>query len=217
TVLTLTLRLDTKRDQVEELKPAAPTLDIEQWVELVRLRLENLVLKAGIREIRVRLDGIAADEEQLRAFQENPKRDLDAAARAFARLRAEFGQGCVVRAELREGHLPEASFAWSELDHAPLPSPKPGPPESRPLVRRLAPRPTVLPPRQRHERDDGWLVKGVAAGPAIDVQGPFTVSGGWWVREVRRDYYFVQLQNDELLWVFFDRHRRRWFAHGEVL
>ncbi len=214
--LALTLQLDTKREQKETLKPATPTLDLEQWSELVRLRLESLVLKAGIRELRVRLDGIPAEEEQLRAFQENPKRNLDAAARAFARLRAEFGEDCVVRAELREGHLPEASFGWIPLERAPFPEPKPGPPESRPLVRRLVPRPTPLPPRQRHERDDGWLVKGVAAGPAIDTQGPFTVSGGWWVREVRRDYYFVQLQNDELLWVFFDRHRRRWFLHAQV-
>lgn len=216
TALALTLHLDTKREQAEILKPATPTLDLEQWSELVRLRLESLALKAAIREVRVRLDGIPAEQEQLRVFQENPKRSLDAAARAFARLRAEFGEECVVRAELREGHLPEASFAWVALERAPFPAPTPGPPESRPLVRRLMTRPVPLPPRQRHERDDGWLVKGVAAGPAIDTQGPFTVSGGWWVREVRRDYYFVQLQNDELLWVFFDRHRRRWFLHAQV-
>ncbi|MEO1173343.1 MAG: DNA polymerase Y family protein, partial [Myxococcota bacterium] len=102
---------------------------------------------------------------------------------------------------------------WERCESVDLPSPTPS--DQRPLVRRIS-KPKPLPPRQRHERDDGWLVKGVAAGPAIDTQGPFTVSGGWWVREVRRDYYFVQLQNDELLWIFFDRHRRKWFLHGEV-
>lgn len=208
------LCLDTKREQTEALKTATPTLDLDQWLELIRLRLESLTLKAGIREVNLKLSGITAAEEQLRAFAESPRRDLEAAARAFARLRAEFGEDCVVGAKLREGHLPEASFSWERLESIGLPSPTPS--EHRPLVRRVG-KPQLLPPRQRHERDDGWLVKGVAAGPAIDTQGPFTVSGGWWVREVRRDYYFVQLQNDELLWIFFDRHRRKWFLHGEVV
>lgn len=210
------LRLDTRRDQIETLKTTKPTLDLIQWTELIRLRFETLNLNAGIREVHVRMSGVTADDEQLRVFRENPKRDTEAATRALDRLKAEFGEGTVVKAELREGHLPEASFRWLPLEKICLPSPKPGPAEERPLVRRILPKPTPLPYRQRHERNDGWLVKGVAAGPAIDTQGPLKVSGGWWVREVRRDYYFVQLQNDELLWIFFDRHRRKWFLHGEI-
>jgi protein ImuB len=36
------------------------------------------------------------------------------------------------------------------------------------------------------------------------------------VREVRRDYYFVETRRGELLWIYYDRRRRGWFLHGRV-
>ena len=53
--------------------------------------------------------------EQLRVFAEQPRRDLAAADRALARLRAELGEESVVRAVLCDGHLPEACFAWQPI------------------------------------------------------------------------------------------------------
>ena len=46
------------------------------------------------------------------------------------------------------------------------------------------------------------------------MQGPHRVSGGWWVRTVERDYYFVTTEAGEILWVFYDRVRRAWYLHG---
>lgn len=214
--LELNLELDNRTKLHESLKPAQPTLDSLQLLELVRLRLERLQLKAAVREVHLSTHGVPATTEQLTAFKDNPRRDKAAAQRALARIRAEFGEHSILRATLREGHLPEARFAWEPLPDLPRPDPKPRVAGERPLVRRFSGRAQALPPRRRHERDDGWLVKGLAAGPATDIQGPFIISGGWWVREVRRDYYFVQLQNNEILWVYYDRSRRRWFLHGEV-
>jgi protein ImuB len=48
------------------------------------------------------------------------------------------------------------------------------------------------------------------------MQGPFRKSGGWWVRTVERDYYFVETDAGALLWVFYDRVRRGWFLQGFV-
>ena len=48
------------------------------------------------------------------------------------------------------------------------------------------------------------------------MHGPFRVSGGWWVREVMRDYYFVETSRGTILWVYRDGARKRWFSHGEV-
>ena len=45
---------------------------------------------------------------------------------------------------------------------------------------------------------------------------PSRVSGAWWVRTVERDYYYAQTQHGELLWIYFDRPRGRWFLHGIV-
>jgi protein ImuB len=46
--------------------------------------------------------------------------------------------------------------------------------------------------------------------------GPFVISGGWWAREVRRDYYFVKTRRGDLLWIYHDRVRRKWFLQGGV-
>ena len=54
-------------------------------------------------------------------FTEKPTRDLDAANRALARLRAEFGDEAVVYAKLTDGHLPEARFTWEPLTRVKLP------------------------------------------------------------------------------------------------
>jgi len=39
---------------------------------------------------------------------------------------------------------------------------------------------------------------------------PYLVSGGWWRAEVHREYAFAQTLRGDILWVFYDRRRRRW-------
>ncbi len=97
---------------VETIKPAEPTLDGVQLLGLVRLRLESLQLGSGVIRITVPVTAAAATAEQLRLLTSKPRRDLRAAARAIARLRAALGDKAVVRAQLREAHLPEARFTW---------------------------------------------------------------------------------------------------------
>jgi protein ImuB len=103
----------------EQIRPAVPTLDSNQILDLVRLRLESMQFSAGVAEIALEAEACAATAEQLRLFSEGPRRDLDAANRALARLRAEFGDDAVVQAKLRDGHLPEARFAWEPQRSSP--------------------------------------------------------------------------------------------------
>jgi protein ImuB len=156
---------------------------------------------------------VPASREQLRMFADKPRRDLAAANRALARLRAELGDEAVVRARLREGHLPEAGFAWEEVDE--VPAPKPRDVDGGTLVRRIYTRPLALPARPRHE-PDGWMLRDLKQGPVVRVLGPYVVSGGWWRKPVHRDYHYAETQRGELLWVFYDRARRRWFLQGRV-
>jgi protein ImuB len=211
TVLHLRLVLDHAGAHDEYIEPAEPTLDVPMLVELVRLRLESLVLPAAVEEVIVRLEGIRASAEQLALFRTQRRRDLDAAARAMDRLRALFGPEAVTRAKLRAAHLPEASFTWEPMKRIDFPSPTAvsGPP---PLCRRVLPRPVPLPPRPRHE-PEAWLGR---RGAVARLDGPYRVSGGWWVRTVERDYYYAETQHGEVLWIFYDRPRRRWFLHGYV-
>ena len=39
---------------------------------------------------------------------------------------------------------------------------------------------------------------------------------GWWRMPVSRDYYFTRMRNGDLLWIYYDRARRRWRCQGRV-
>ncbi len=212
--LDVRLRPDRQEWRAERIRPAAPTLDVVQILDLVRLRLESVGLEAGVSEIELEASGQPATPQQIHLFTEHQQRDLEAGNRALARLRAELGDAAVVRPVLRKGHLPEARFGWEPLERLQVPQPRQV--EMRTLVRRVFSRPLALPAAPRPNHDDGWLISGVVRGAVADQTGPYILSGGWWVREVRRDYYYVETRRGELLWVYYDRRRRCWVLHGRV-
>jgi len=198
----------------EQIRPAAPTLDLIQILDLLRLRIESLKFSAGVIEIGLVAASCPATREQLSLFAERPSRDLDAANRALARLRAEFGDGAVAQAKLTDGHLPEARFTWEPLACVKLPQPNSR--ANRTLVRRIVAKPRELSsgPQQTHE--DGWLALGPKFGNVDKLTGPYVFAGGWWNREIQRDYYFAETRRGDLLWLYYDRVRRRWFLQGWV-
>ena len=213
--LTLRLRLDHAGVHTERLRPAAPTLDVVQLMNLVRLRLESLTLGAGVIEVRVAGRAVATAAVQQGLFIERPRRDRDAAERALARVRAEFGDEAVVRALLCEAHLPEARFAWEPVGTVPLPEPREV--ACRPMVRRIHARPLALPPALEPDPESrDRPVRGGEAGYVRDLAGPYLVSGGWWRSAVHREYYFVRMRDGDMLWIYYDRRRRRWRWQGQV-
>lgn len=208
-------RFDRLGDHLESIRPAAPTLDERILLELVRLRLEAVrKLPDGVVEIVLVARETVTAPRQKELFVERKRRDAQAAARGLARVRAHLGDDAVVRARLRDGHLPEAHFTWEPLREPPS--------EARPrlageprLVRRIHTQPVPLPPRERYE-PDGWMLRGLEEGPVVRVLGPYVVSGGWWNRPVHRDYHFAETRQGDLLWIYYDRMRRRWFMQGRV-
>jgi protein ImuB len=209
----------------EQVRPAVPTLDSSQILDLVRLRLESMEFSAGIAEITLEAEACAATAEQLRLFSEGPARDLDAANRALARLRAEFGDDAVVQAKLKDGHLPEARFAWEPLSRLKLPRNDLNGlndlnvlncPTSKVLARRIMAKPMPLPGGPRHTHEDGWLILGHKYGSVDKLSGPYIFSGGWWNKEIQRDYYFAETRRGAIAWVYYDRVRRRWFLQGWI-
>jgi len=218
----------------EELRPAAPTLDVVLLMELVRLRLETMELSAGVERLVIEAVGLPAPPEALELFRTRPRRDREAALRAVARVRAELGDEAVVRAELQPSHLPESSFRWRQVEQLPTPAPlRLDTDDARPLVRRLLPRPRpLLAGSPDLARRHGLRLLRAAAGPMnrhlnaatdsatsspdVQVHGPHLLSGGWWSREVRRVYHFLEDAHGQLLWVFYDEARGRWYLHGKV-
>jgi len=222
TALWLSLLIDHGGWFKESLRPAVPTLDAVQILDLVRLRLESLELAAGVIEIELRAEACAATIEQLRLFNEEPTRDLDAANRALARLRAEFGDQAVVYAKLTDGHLPEARFMWEPLTRIKLPQNvlkglnDLNSPAAKVLVRRVAAKPVRLAGGPYHGHEDGWLILDPKLGSIDKLTGPYLFAGGWWNREIQREYYYAETRGGDLLWLYYDRVRRRWFLQGSV-
>lgn len=222
-VLWLALLIDHDGWLKEPLRPAAPTLDSAQILDLVRLRLESLDLAGGAVEVELSAESCAATSEQLRIFPGTPKRDLDAANRALARLRAEFGEDSVVYAKLADGHLPEARFAWEPLARLKLPqnvlndrNDWNGWNSSKVLVRRVFAKPIRLPGGPCNSHEDGWLILGPRHGAIDKLTGPYVFAGGWWNKEIQREYYYAETRSGDFLWLYYDRIRRRWFWQGEV-
>lgn len=193
-------------------RPANPTLDEALILDLVRLRLEATPLPMGVQRLEVRLVPFRAERQQATLLRET-KRDLEAADRALARLRAELGEQSVGAYVVGDGHLPEAQMVWKPLTHVKTPRPQRA--GVRPLIRRVELTPIVLPPRPRHE-PDGWLVRGPEEGPVTRSVGPHIIAGGWWATEIHREYHFLETARGALLWVFYDRRRRRWYLQGRI-
>lgn len=118
-VKTLVVQLTLDRTPVVNLEltlqPADPTLDARQLLDLIRLRLEVTPLQAPVKNLQLRLQEVPATAEQLALWQLHRQRNPAAAAQAFARLRALFGDQTVVHAVPRSAWLPEGQFGWQPL------------------------------------------------------------------------------------------------------
>jgi len=209
--LSLHLLLDDKAERTETLRPANPTLDASQILNLLQLRLEATELTAGVIEIRMELQGAPPDFQQRELFQGESARDYEAANRALARLRAQFGDGALLRARPRAGHLPEARFTWEPMET--LSAPRPRKVRLRPLVRRFFQKPVELP--NKGVRNPGAKIPDPLS--TRESLGPHIISGGWWAsHDVHREYHFVRTHGGRWLWIYYDQRRRSWFLHGEV-
>ena len=108
--------------------------------------------------------------------------------------------------------MPEAQFRWERFEQ--LQPPCPAAASAGLLVRRYYPSvvPLALP---AHDAPTGWQIQ-PEDGPVERLAGPYVVSGGWWSREVARDYYYALTRSGRWLWIYRDRRRQRWFLQGEV-
>jgi protein ImuB len=168
-------------------------------------------LQGAVEEVELLANTVRARAEQVALPGHQPRRDMSAAHRALDRIRAAYGEHSVTKARVREAHLPEASFRWEPIQHARLGEQNVAPPIFS-MIRRVYTRPKPLPPRRPKEPEAG---PSLAKDHAIEhMYGPYRVSGGWWKRLVERDYYYAETDHGDLLWLFYDRPRKRWFLHG---
>jgi protein ImuB len=183
--------------QRETFTLADASLDGPRMLELLRLRLERQQL-SPINEIELCLQEVPGPPQQLELFEEHSRREVAAANRALDRVRAELGELAVVKAEVGNGHLPTARFSWQPLLKL---SGRPQPPASpllRPLVRRLHHQPAQV------------------GRPREILSEAHRLSGGWWNREIERDYCYWRNGRGEWIWGYWDQRRRSWFVQGSL-
>jgi protein ImuB len=51
-------------------------------------------------------------------------------------------------------------------------------------------------------------------GPLDVLHGPERIEDQWWTTPVSRDYYIAQTHQKQPVWIYQDRHNRRWYLHG---
>ncbi len=184
----------------DSIAPAVPTLDMRQILDLIRLRLELRQAATAIVGMVLIITDVPAKTDQATLFKTALRRDLAAGDRALARVRAVFGDFSVVKAELRDEHLPESCFHWTSMERLQLPHIYPK--SKRPLIRRIFSKPTPLTPLLKRS--------------IISSEGPHTISSGWWLDSVHRSYFFQKTTKGQILWTFYDHHKKRWVIQGQV-
>ena len=214
------------------------SLSLRHLGELVRMQLEKLDWAAPVATVRVRATATAPlDCRQTLLFDAGP---LQAAPRHLAslvdRLTGRLGRQSVLRARLIPDAQPEFACRYEPLVEGSLAT-RPGPRASKSARRRrktageppvsgacgLPCRPLRLlsPPRQvavTSVHPDGpptslhWQGQTQAIARC---RGPERIETGWWrSRSVRRDYYRVEIETGQRLWVFRERNSGEWYLHG---
>lgn len=216
-VRALWLRLSLLRSpaSVQRLEPSAPTRDAKLLLELLRLRLSAVALESPVVSVVLEAETTDLAQGQLSMFV--PKRDLSAGDRALARLKASFGEDVVCKAALEDAHLPEAKFRWVNADRVARPQANTQHEQSvgEPLVRRFLKKPEPFAAHCERRADNDALVL-THGGEQYALTGPYRVSGGWWVKDVSRDYYYARSMHGDLWWVFYDNQRASWFLQATV-
>jgi protein ImuB len=181
--LTLLMRTEEGDLTEEVIRPAIPTLEQALLRRLVQFRLSSRQLTSGVADIELRSLRARPSHRQEELFVAR-KRDLEAGARAFAAIKARFGNQSVTRAELVDAHHPEKSYRWTPMDRPVLPSPRPA--GGTVAIRRIfeTPRP--------------------CAGKGELVAGPFLLSGSWWEDAACAREYSLRESSAGILWLFVD-------------
>ena len=197
--LQLQLRLENGTRHHQRIQLAQPTLEVSVLLNLVRLHLERVRLSAPPLELSLEVEAVYSSTKTRNLLKQKPSRNTEAALLALAQVRAEFGADSVLLVRLKPGHLPEACWEWQSFQRLTPATPRLVP--IRSLVRRVHTRPKPLDWRR-------------PIAPQLLLG--YLISGGWWNREIRRNYRFVNTNRGEILWVYYDPQGCRWYSQGRV-
>ena len=174
--------------------------DPERWQALTLLKLSHCTLADNV-------EGLALSVSE---FQEPTstvpdlftiERTREPHQALLDRLKNRLGLMAVQHISLRDSHVPEHHHhSSSELEPS---NSQLSPPQQRPFWLMAEPQPV--------RQEQGQLFWN---GPLTLRHGPERIEDNWWQRPISRDYYIATDPQGQPLWLFQDRHNRRWYVHG---
>jgi len=190
-IIELVLQQREQEDLQLEIRSSQGQERAEAWLELCRLRFENLQLQAPVESIEI----------ICRQYQQQGRNHRDLFSQRQQRgeqrllidhLQARLGTDSILRLSSNDSHIPEQA---SELLTAELTTPKPAlsPAALRPIFLHQQPRPL--------------------SQELILFHGPERIQSQWWQREIQRDYYIARDPQGRWCWIFKDQ-KQRWFLQG---
>ncbi len=187
-----------ERDGAHELYSighAAGAADAETWLELCKLRLEQIQLQKPVLALQLEVERFKGQQQQSYDLFESRKQAEDPMD-LLSRLRVRLGEHAVQPVALCADHRPELSWQFKtgkkEKSSSVLPRGRPG---------------WLLQKPQQIARQQ--------LPPYIELlAGPERISSGWWdAQQVRRDYYIGRWADGRYGWLFRDA-SGDWFLHG---
>jgi protein ImuB len=216
----LVLQLDCEDGETRELttRVAQPTAVPRALFELLRARLEGIVLTAPVVGLRLVAEELASGGVALSLFAASDP-DPDAIGVVLARLAAALGEGNALRARVCEGSRIERRFTFEPFTVEALATR--GPQLDRPQLaaaatlqlRIVTPRPIAV-----RVIDGAPRFAGSPPQHVVDVAGPWRVEEGWWAAATGggsplvRDEYDLYLDDGALLRIA--REGNQWSVRG---
>jgi hypothetical protein len=201
------LQLECEDGETRELatRVAQPTAVPATLFELLRARLEGVVLAAPVVGLRLTAEELADGGVTLSLFAASDP-DPDAIGVVLARLDAALGTGKALRARVLDGPRIERRFALEPFTIETLASPGPRA-EPPPLPATATLQLRIVEPRPVEVRLHGGAPRfvGTPPQPVVELAGPWRVEEGWWKPAtgeglpLARDEYDVCLDDGSLL------------------
>jgi len=203
----LVLQLECEDGETREVSTcvAQPTALPATLFELLRARLEGVVLTAPVTGLRLAAEELASGGVALSLFAASDP-DPDAIGVVLARLDAALGEGKALRARVVDGPRVERRFTFEPFTVEALATKGPQP-EPLPLAAAATLQLRLVEPRPVDVRMMDGAPRFVGSPPqqVVELAGPWRVEESWWARAtgegapLARDEYDVCLDDGALL------------------
>lgn len=200
-----------------------PSVNPQHLLGLIEMQLERLILPDAVEEIHVIAVSTAPREQrQSDLFASGSRDDQSKLALLVERLSSRLGRDRVARAQLQAEPQVELAYRRVPLTGEQTPTGPHGPasilgPMLRPLRIFDPPEPVGVigialdgPPAMfRYRRKQYRVARHF---------GPERIETGWWRGpSSRRDYYRVETEAGNRMWLFRKLQDKKWFLHGEFV